>query len=111
MFRRSCAMIDERPAPPPFESPGNKLERNCEGHDDVLALAGMRGEPIAEDLLRVAVGVEVCGVDEVAAAIEIGPENLLGFLDAAAGSPGSSPKVIAPSANGLTRRPDRPSVT
>jgi hypothetical protein len=48
----------------------------------------MVGEPVADDLLRVAVGVEVGGVDEVAAEIEIGPENLLGFLDAGPGGAG-----------------------
>src|SRR5258705_1052182 len=46
----------------------------------------MRGEPVAENLLRVAVRVEVGGVDEVAAEIEVCLENLLGLLDAAAGA-------------------------
>ena len=44
----------------------------------------MGGEPVTENFLRVTIGVEVGGVDEVAATIQIGPENLLGFLDAGA---------------------------
>jgi hypothetical protein len=47
----------------------------------VLAPAWPGCEPIAEDLLGVAVGVEVRGVDEVPAQVEIRLEDALGLLD------------------------------
>ena len=61
------------------------LPKNFDASDHVISSAGMRGEPVAEDLLRVAIGIEVGGVDEVAAEIQIGRQDLLGFLDAGAG--------------------------
>jgi hypothetical protein len=37
----------------------------------------VRGEEVAEDLLGVAVGVEVGGVDEVPAQVKVGRQDLL----------------------------------
>ena len=42
---------------------------------------------VADDLLGVALGVAVGGVDEVAAALEVAIEDLLGLFDAGAPAP------------------------
>jgi hypothetical protein len=65
-------------------------ELRCQDHP--VAPAGMRREPVAENPLRVAVAVEVRGVDEVPTEIEVRREDLLGLLDAAPGAPGVLPE-------------------
>ena len=64
-------MIDLRPAPPPFGSPGYMLVKNFDAIT-TRSRFPVRGEVVAEDRLGVAVRVDVRGVDEVAAAIEVG---------------------------------------
>src|SRR5580704_14612959 len=55
--------------------------------DFFAARPGLRGEEVADDLLGVSVGVDVGGVDDVAAAVEILSENCLGSLGASAPAP------------------------
>ena len=76
-------MIDERPAPPPLGSPGNMLPKNLDARHHVPAPARPAGEEVADDLLGVAVAVEIGCVDEVPAAIQVGRQDLLRLLDAA----------------------------
>jgi hypothetical protein len=76
---------------------------------DAFTQPGPGGEEVADDLLGVAVGVGVGGVDDVAAAVEVSA-RIASAVSALAPQPSSSPKVMVPSESGLTRRPERPSV-
>jgi hypothetical protein len=67
---------------------GEEIGEELRRQHHVLAPSRMGGEPVAEDLLRVAVGVEVRGVDEVPTAVHVGRKDLLRLLDAASGAPG-----------------------
>ena len=110
--RSSWAMIDRAAGAAAVGVAGEEVGEELRRQHHVVAAAGARGEPVAEDLLGVAVGVEVGGVDEVPAEVEVGRR-------------GSSPtprrcsrrrrgprrRSSRPRANGLTRSPDRPSVT
>jgi hypothetical protein len=71
---------------------GEHVPEELRRQNHVLAATGARGEEVAEDLLRVAVGVEVRGVDEVPAAVQVGREDLLRLLHAAAGAAGILPE-------------------
>ena len=54
------------------------------GDDESVALLGVATEVVADDLLGVALGVEVGGVDEVAAALDEAIDDLFRVGDAAA---------------------------
>jgi hypothetical protein len=63
-------------------------------------------DQLADDALAGSVGVEVCGVDEIASGLGVCLEDA-GALDLAP-QPQSSPKVIAPRQSSESRRPARP---
>src|SRR6201999_2054338 len=52
--------------------------------DEPLTLAGAGGQEVTDDLLRMAVGVDVRGVDQVAAAVEVLGQDGFGRLRAGA---------------------------
>ena len=64
-----------------------EVARELGGDDDAVAPARVAADVVADDLLGVAVGVDVGGVDEVAAALEEAVEDGLGVLDAGAPAP------------------------
>ena len=66
---------------------GMEVAEELGAEHDTLAQPGPRGEEAAEDLLGVPVGVDVRGVDDVAAAVEIPGENRLGGLGVSAPAP------------------------
>ena len=80
-------MIALRPAPPPLGSPGYMLPQNLVAITTRSRRARVAADVVADDLLRVALGVDVGGVDEVAAAVEVAVEDRCGLLDAGAPAP------------------------
>ncbi|MBZ0172836.1 MAG: hypothetical protein K8E66_10680, partial [Phycisphaerales bacterium] len=57
------------------------------GDDESVAPGGVAADVVADDFFGVALGVDVGGVEEVAAAIEIGVDDFLGGLDIGAPAP------------------------
>ena len=81
---RTRRSIDLRPEPPPFGSPGYRLPLNLVAMTEPVAPGRVAPDVVADDLLGVALGVEVGGVDEVAAELEVSIDDLLRLLDARA---------------------------
>ena len=77
-------MIDLRPEPPPFGIAGVEVAAELRRDDEAIAPGGMAAEVVADDLLGVALRVEVRGVDEVAAELDEAIDDLLRLLDAGA---------------------------
>ena len=57
-------------------------DRAGDARDQSLAAARMATDMVADDLLRMALGIEVRGVEEVAAELDVAIQDLLRFLDA-----------------------------
>ena len=56
---------------------GAELDRD----DEAVALVALTADVIVDDLLRVPLGVEIGGIDEVAAQLEVAVDDRLGLLD------------------------------
>ena len=95
-----------------WDRPGTGCRQNLVAmHQRDRAVPACVREVVADDVLGVALGVDVGGVDEVAAALDVARRGSPRTPPPSNPTPTSSPKVMAPRHNGLTRRPERPRVT
>src|SRR4051812_29128633 len=69
-----------RPAPPPFGSPEQVAEELRAEHDPVPQ-PRPRGQELPDDLLGVSVGVDVGGVERIAATFQVLGDHSLGLGD------------------------------
>jgi hypothetical protein len=97
--QRLLKLGDERLAAgaAPVRVAGVEVGEELRAERDAFAPAGLGGEELADDLLGVAVGVDVGGVDDVAAAVEVLGEHRLGGLGARA------PAVVLAEGHGAQR--------
>src|ERR1700735_3163878 len=79
---------DDRLAPGTAAVGIARIEISAEfrGNDQPLPAARMAADMVPDGLLRIALGIEVRGVDEVAAEFDVPIQNPLRFLDARAPS-------------------------